>query len=361
MVRGTQAFPVKGDCGVMELRRSNPYLGADLPRAQRFTRALWTGGVAVVLALLPFYPPTVSFGARGWLIMAPVVVAILAACWFAWRPSIGFRGLLYVAYCGFFGIAVVSLLAEANAPYDEIFLMLICAVSLMHPLQIALPFGVVVTVSHVGLTFVQAGEVGEAVMQAGVWLTLSVVLSAVMTQTRDQRWQLHVERSVDSLTGLLNRRQFDEHLAAAVEEHSASGVPLSLIVADVNGFKALNDEHGHTTGDEQLILVATALTDGVRAEDTCFRWGGDEFAVLLPGADRTTAGLVASRAREAVAEACLAPGRLTIGVGHADLREGETADELLRRADTMLLAVKAARRSPVSDRLPTARLSAAGV
>ena len=109
----------------------------------------------------------------------------------------------------------------------------------------------------------------------------------------------------DPLTGLLNRRSMEQRLREAAHGFQRSGRPFSLVMADVDHFKRVNDLHGHAAGDRVLRAVAGQFTEQLRAHDAVARWGGEEFLLLLPETDAATAFEVAQRLR-AVAEARLA-------------------------------------------------------
>lgn len=148
--------------------------------------------------------------------------------------------------------------------------------------------------------------------------------------------------ATDALTGLANRRAFDEALARQVGTSQRHNRPLSLVMLDVDDFKSINDRLGHEAGDAALVAVAEAITNEVRQPDVCFRWGGDEFALLLPDARLAGAERVAERVTEAVSRSTGIHGdhSLSIGSGVATLRTGERLDQLIERADAGLLATK---------------------
>jgi diguanylate cyclase (GGDEF)-like protein len=148
---------------------------------------------------------------------------------------------------------------------------------------------------------------------------------------------------VDRLTGLGNRRAFDNELELKMTRANRRGTPLTLLLADLDGFKEVNDAHGHMNGDECLRRVATTIAGEVRRPDACFRWGGDEFAVLLDDADLRGAQSVAERLAVAVPEACRAPDGARLGVtcGVAELDGHDTAKELIGAADLALMTAKA--------------------
>ena len=125
-----------------------------------------------------------------------------------------------------------------------------------------------------------------------------------MVALENARLHRMVERQalVDGLTGLANRRQADEALASEIARTERLGGPVGLILADVDDFKAVNDRFGHPTGDVVLRDLAEMLRENVREIDTAARWGGEEFAVILPGTDLEGAAQVAERIRAALAE-----------------------------------------------------------
>ncbi|NQD95058.1 GGDEF domain-containing protein [Pseudomonas sp. CrR25] len=148
----------------------------------------------------------------------------------------------------------------------------------------------------------------------------------------------------DPLTATGNRIAMDQVLQREVELARRNLLPLSLLMLDLDHFKRINDNHGHSVGDEVLKAVAATLKDQLRNVDMVFRYGGEEFLVLLSGTCREAAGMVGERLRQAVLQLqCLAQGRpveLSISLGCATLLPGESADSLLRRADSALYVAK---------------------
>ncbi|RYG86394.1 sensor domain-containing diguanylate cyclase, partial [bacterium] len=151
----------------------------------------------------------------------------------------------------------------------------------------------------------------------------------------------------DALTGLGNRRRFDEAMAEEWDRCSRAGQPLSLIMVDVDHFKAFNDEHGHQHGDHRLIGVAAAISGALfRPRDVAVRYGGEEFAVILPATGVDEAGLVAERIRENVVSLDGSQrenlGTLTVstGVAGAVPTERGRPEDLMKAADDALYTSK---------------------
>jgi diguanylate cyclase (GGDEF)-like protein len=146
--------------------------------------------------------------------------------------------------------------------------------------------------------------------------------------------------NLDSLTGLANRRSFEEALDREVARGTRAGKPVSLVLLDVDHFKAVNDTLGHQQGDETLRQVAAALADACRDGDLAARYGGEEFAVLLPACPPSEAYRVAERLRASVAGITV-PTAVTVSAGVASLpAHANGAQELLRKADDALYAAK---------------------
>jgi diguanylate cyclase (GGDEF)-like protein len=141
----------------------------------------------------------------------------------------------------------------------------------------------------------------------------------------------------DSLTGLFNRRGFDDAVDAALATAERSGAPLSAALLDVDHFKAVNDRRGHAAGDALLQAVALETQRALPAGATLARYGGDEFAVLLPGHTGAQAQTVVERLRSATSSA-------ELSAGIAELLPGHAAADLLRHADSALYAAKTAGR-----------------
>jgi diguanylate cyclase (GGDEF)-like protein len=152
--------------------------------------------------------------------------------------------------------------------------------------------------------------------------------------------------TTDRLTGLKNRAAFDDRFPKDVERSSRYGIPLSLLMIDVDNFKTVNDAHGHAMGDRLLAALAQVMLDSVRKADEAFRLGGDEFVLILPNTGSDGAERVAERLQRAAtassAMAELAPVSASLSVGAAAFRRGESAQAFIERADASLYRAKTA-------------------
>ncbi|SOE01968.1 GGDEF domain-containing protein, partial [Caenispirillum bisanense] len=175
----------------------------------------------------------------------------------------------------------------------------------------------------------------------------------------------HRQATVDPLTGLSNRRAFDEAALRYFSYAKRHQQPLSVLVVDCDFFKKVNDRYGHDAGDKVLVKLAAILREGVRTDDVVARFGGEEFVILLPGTGPEDAKGVGEKLRRLVEEASVTEGRSTItftvsiGVsGHAGTHESMVG--LLRTADAALYAAKENGRNRVEVMLPDIVTSESG-
>lgn len=174
------------------------------------------------------------------------------------------------------------------------------------------------------------------------------LLAVVLIRVEDRR-RLSALASTDPLTGLGNRRHFDERFHVAVEQAQRHHQPLSLALLDVDHFKRINDQYGHQRGDDALAEVGRRLAATCRVGESVARIGGEEFAWILPLTSGEGAEAAARRARIAVREAPFGHlGRLTISIGISELSLASDAADLVQRADRALYRAKAAGRDRIA-------------
>ena len=201
-------------------------------------------------------------------------------------------------------------------------------------------------------------ETLEVATQLLLLVGLAIGARVLFTILRQQRAALRQAREraellarKDPLTALGNRRAFEEALEAELARAERNESPVSVILGDLDNFKQLNDEHGHGAGDECLRRVAETLEYTARTGDGCYRWGGDEFVVLLPDTSAEEAERVKERICAAAADACRGPSgepiRLTCG--SAEHERGQRANALIQAADDALRRSKQSRRFETLD------------
>lgn len=158
---------------------------------------------------------------------------------------------------------------------------------------------------------------------------------------------VRVEALTDPLTGIANRKHFEEMLARAIEGAVQQRAPLALIVIDIDRFKHFNDTFGHLTGDQVLRLVSMTMRENVKTKATLARFGGEEFGVILPDTTLDTAYKTAEQIRQSVMARELVKrstgeslGKVTVSLGVAAFRPDDTGVSLLERADQCMYAAK---------------------
>lgn len=205
-----------------------------------------------------------------------------------------------------------------------------------------------------------AGSLIGAALLIGLLLIFPLIRNQVreqgklreMTQTLSARSDsLEHAALTDALTGMQNRRYFDDALKEYLEEFRRIGKPVGLMVLDLDHFKSVNDTHGHDVGDEVLRRVAQCLKDFTRYHDVAARVGGEEFAVVAPNMDLEILQKFAERIRKAISELVIESGnvrlKVTSSFGLALWDGRETSDAFYKRADKMLYKAKTTGRNRV--------------
>lgn len=326
------------------------YSADDMLLTKRVGGALWVVGMVVALLALPLAPPDRStLGDAGWpLAVALVVCGGIGAFWLLrWPARVSPNALLANAYATIVLVAILMWLSDTPSVYAELLLLATLFVAGVHPpRRVVVYLGAVTLALATPLLYESGGVAGaELIVSVVVWGGVSLAASLIIARMRIQRAGLRLagdqarnQARVDSLTGLGNRRAFDEALLAASERARRNETPLSVIVADLDSFKSLNDRHGLPIGDRYLREVAEVLGEVSRAPDRCFRWGGDEF-VIVADVDRPGALKLGARLGAAVAERCRRPDGepLRLHIGAAQLGpDGDDPEALLVAASLAL-------------------------
>lgn len=205
-------------------------------------------------------------------------------------------------------------------------------------------------------------EQNESVALAGIRQTLyfnlaiSLVVTLVvvfLTQLALGRYQRRLEQlaSTDELTGLLNRHAFGILIGKLIAEYRREPRPISMLVADIDCFKEINDRHGHLAGDTVLAAVTRILQGGLRESDLAVRWGGEEFLLVLKGCELAEAARIAENLRQAVAAQPIRVKdkeiAVTLSIGASQYDGSESPEQTVNRADAALYRAKVGGRNRV--------------
>lgn len=305
-----------------------------------------------LLALIDYLTGTM------WLASASEPLALLTT-------ALGLVMSVYLSFKGNRSAVIFSAAWLAIMVGTVLYVLTISGILSYNPItQFALPLGFVVEV--VMLSFALAERINrerklrEQAQEALISLTEQAnheLEERVAERTRELErltvWlqqsngELQTLSSTDGLTGLSNRRHFDNSLQNAINRSQATGQPLTLILCDIDHFKSFNDTYGHQTGDQCLRSVATVLARHVRREQDCAaRYGGEEFALILPGLSVHDARLRAEQLRQDIAESRFRSGdmilavTMSLGVVTCLATDDTTADMLTHLADQALYQAK---------------------
>jgi len=332
--------------------QQDPYATLNVANARLMAGALWAIGVVLALLLLPVAPPTVALGPVGWAVAGGLIAAGALVAWRRLDPRRTTTPLqmLLAGYGGLIMAAGLEWLAGGRAsPYHQLFVLPVLFAVAVHSRRRAVVFLLCLALAVMLPALygrVGAEMISDMVTQVLMLAVLGALARLLVMIVRVQRGALNTALADaegrarrDALTGLGNRRAFEETLEVEIARARRSGWSVAVILADVNDFKAVNDRSGHLVGDACLRLVADALLGCARQGDLCFRWGGDEFAMVLPQSDLATGQVVQGRVCATLAQA-LPPGPLSISCGAAELRTGQSSEGLVQAADQALLRAK---------------------
>jgi diguanylate cyclase len=187
-----------------------------------------------------------------------------------------------------------------------------------------------------------------------------------MSELRENIVSARREAQTDALTGIANRKFFEQRIEENVRDAMRTGDDLCLLVLDIDHFKKFNDTYGHQLGDQVLRLVAKTFTECIKGRDTAARYGGEEFVVLLPHTNLANAIKLADHLRLTVAGKMIVNrqtgkslGQITLSIGVAHYRSGEPVTKFIQRADKALYKAKGSGRNQVMAEEDTSKPAAA--
>lgn len=285
-----------------------------------------------------------------WVAAADVVIvsSTIAAMLYAWRSGDTARAGIAVAVVLSASATLIAIKLGINGLF-WIYPLILFNFFMVSPGK-ALLVMLLVLGSLTGYALSVPGTVFESHYQIGSFLVTSLMASILTFifayRTRMQRDQLQLLAVLDPLTGARNRRAMNQELNIAASVQRRHGVSYALLVMDLDHFKKINDQHGHLAGDRVLRDFVTLINRSSREEDRLFRFGGEEFLLLLPNTDLASLRSSATHLQAQVAEHLKGPsGPVTMSSGGAILRPEEHWESALQRADQCLYQAKDAGRN----------------
>jgi diguanylate cyclase (GGDEF)-like protein len=303
----------------------------------------------------------------GWSVALAGAVMIATVLLGSWRLERRRRPELWIFASTIVNIQVVIALGTVLTGGPRSFMVNLIALPVVmvgarfsrRGLAVGAPISLVLVVATtVGVDAAYVGRHPESLaIPLSMVICMSVYVSALVASDIRHR----ADSTLDQLTGLLNRRGLEPRFAEVAEQAALTGEPVSLVVGDIDHFKSINDEHGHAAGDAVLREIADAMRMNLRTFELLYRFGGEEFLLLLPGADTDDAAEVAEKLRVAIDELRPAGLPVTCSFGVATGQDaGVVFASLLDAVDGALYHAKHHGRNRVERHRPPAALAAAG-
>ncbi len=303
-------------------------------------------GACAVVGITPF---AIWRFLRGDILIGVLDLALLACIvstvGYAWRTGDTLRSGLVLAFiiC-VSGVVIVSLIGDLGLFW-------------LYPALISTFFLTLARVAIVAnlctvLLLIAVGSAFTSTEQMMAFAATAVVVStcalAFALRTEQQRRRLEQLATLDPLTGVKNRRAMDEELNKAVNLYARNQTPYGLALLDLDHFKRVNDTYGHGVGDDMLLSLVHLLESNIRRTDQLFRYGGEEFLLLLPGVNKDSVLTVMRNIQNVLRTSLASPaGPVTASFGVAILNENENAMSWLSRADQALYQAKEAGRDRI--------------
>lgn len=269
-----------------------------------------------------------------------ILLGIIGAVAYAWRTGRNDHAGLFLAAvpCTMGGIAVATLVGEAGLFW--LYPALICSYFMTRPwIATALALTALVFLTIEGSAFHSPTQQWSFVTTVAV---VSICAYVFARRNEDQRVTLQRLALIDPLTGTRNRRAMDAALEQALGDHDRQTGDYALVLVDLDHFKAVNDQHGHTVGDRILVEFSSMLTENTRRSDQVFRFGGEEFVLLLSGVTEQTLTAAVDHLQQATRRSLKSPsGNVTASFGVTLLHPSDSPQSVLERADRALYQAKA--------------------
>lgn len=274
-----------------------------------------------------------------------IMLSITAGMVYAWMTGDTARGGFFMAVVACAG-AVTAGAVVGEAGLFWLYPCLVTSFFLTEPrYAVFINLAAVVALMAHGIAFTSSVQMWSFAATAVV---VSCCAYAFAHRNESQRARLEHLATIDPLTGVKNRRSMDEALAIAAASAARTGISYGLVLLDIDHFKKVNDEHGHRVGDEVLKDLVALIETNIRRSDQLFRYGGEEFVLLMGGVDQAGLMTVMHNLRQVMHKFLKHPGgKVTASSGVALLNIGEDPDNWLTRADEALYRAKASGRDQI--------------
>ena len=300
-------------------------------------------GACAILGITPFaifrfYSGDLASGFVDLAILAAVVLTVA----YAWRTGSTARSGLLMALFTCSGATLVATM-QGDVGIFWSFPTFVTSFFLTRPLvAVAINASCILVLAVHNVAFDSAEQMWSFIATS---LVISACAFIFALRNDTQRLQLEQLATFDPLTGIRNRRAMDDELQGAVASASRTQLPYALVMLDLDHFKRINDTHGHSVGDKVLVQVAQLLERNLRQVDSLFRFGGEEFVILLTNTRKEGLESVIRSLRQKMADELIGPdGPVTASFGAALLRPHESSEAWLARADAALYRAKDAGR-----------------
>ncbi|XOZ32386.1 GGDEF domain-containing protein [Halomonadaceae bacterium KBTZ08] len=296
-------------------------------------------GAAALFGIIPFavyrfMEANYVAGVADSLISFGIIISVI----YAWITGDTERtGFVLAVFCCAAGALIGSILPQVGHLWS--YPILVASFFLTRPvIAISLNTAMVVAIMIYG-TSLASGESFWAYFATATVVSACAFIFAIRNQ--QQRREMAVLARRDPLTGVRNRRSMDDALQLAVSTASRTATPYALVMLDLDHFKAINDEHGHGLGDDILVNLARMVERNTRQSDQLFRFGGEEFVLLMPGVDHAGMKAVVHGLRQKIRSTLRSPdGPVTASFGAAHLHPNESWEHWLKRTDDALYQAK---------------------
>ncbi len=353
---------------MMPRRKLDPYATievADPLESLRIRLTLWLLPLGAFAALAAWGLSVVAgkMSLPDQLLLWPMALGFLALEFYLWRNpqrirlvwqiSLGMIAL-YEIFSIYYEAAYMLHQRDGITPavlwFPMVYLMAFVLLSRRQALRFSLIYlGLGLLAGAIGVLF--SPPLGVSATNTALQFTLSnlayVTLLYIFAHLRRHYAQMHQMAHTDALTSLTNRRAMQTRLDSELDRARRYNRPFAVLVADLDHFKRVNDTFGHSVGDQVLREAAGRLLQHLRESDSLARWGGEEFLILAPETDLHRAHHLAQRLHESICETPMSGVHVTLSLGVACYRQGDTIAAILSRADEAMYRAKAAGRNQV--------------